>query len=133
DTDKEIATLKAWELQEISLQAVTKVLSVQKDEALSLLKDISQNFPSVARSLVKINVEPELKKEIVKNQYTFMQSLSLGTSDTALFINGLYHDIESVDVFSLFDTVKQEFSVVNKLYSLLDGDSERIKKFVKLD
>lgn len=133
DTDKEIATLKAWELQEISLQAVTKVLSVPTEDALKHLRDISQNFPSVARSLVKITVDEDLKREIVRNQHHFMQSLSLGTSDTAFFINGLYHDIESVDVFSLFDTVKQEFTVVNRLYSLLEGDSERIKKFVKLD
>ncbi|KAJ6218756.1 hypothetical protein RDWZM_004568 [Blomia tropicalis] len=133
DTDKEIATLKAWELQEISLQAVTKVLSVQKEEALKMLKDISQNFPSVARSLVKINVDSDLKKEIVKNQYLFMQSLSLGTSDTAVFINGLYHDIDSVDVFTLFDLVKQEFSITNRLHNLLNGDSDRIKKFIKLD
>ena len=133
DTDKEIATLKAWELQEISLQAVTKVLSVQKEEALTLLKDISQNFPSLARSLVKIVVEDDLKKEIVKNQYLFMNSLSLGTSDTVLFVNGLYHDVDSVDIFTLLDLVKQEFSVVNRLYSLLDGDSDRIKNFVKLD
>ena len=133
DSDKEIATLKAWELQEISLQAVTRVLSVPTEEALKALREISQNFPSVARSLVKINVEEELKKEIVKNQYLFMQSLSLGTSDTALFINGLYHDVDSVDVFSLLDTVKAEAAVVGKLHALLEGDAERIRKFVKLD
>lgn len=133
DTDKEVATLKAWELQEISLQAVTRVLSVPTEEALRHLREISQNFPSVARSLVQINVEEELKKEMAKNQYVFMQSLSLGTSDTAFFINGLYHDVDSVDVFSLLDTVKAEAAVVGKLHSLLEGDAERIKKFVKLD
>ncbi|KAH7641055.1 UDP-glucose:glycoprotein glucosyltransferase 1 [Dermatophagoides farinae] len=128
DQEKEIATLKVWELQEISLQAVTKVLSVQKEKALSVLRDISQNFPSVARSLVKIHVEPELKREIAWNQNHFYQNLNLATSDTALFINGLYHDIDSVDVFTLLDTMKNEYYTVSKLHTLLNGDHDRIKK-----
>ena len=133
DNEKEIATLKVWELQEISLQAVTKIMSVQKDQALTMLKDISQNFPSVARSLVKINVEDDLKREIIKNQHLFMQSLNLGTGDTALFVNGIYNDVDTVDFFPLFDLIKQEYGTVNKLYSLLGGDNDRIRRFVKLD
>lgn len=128
DQEKEIATLKVWELQEISLQAVTKILSVQKEKALSIMKDIAQNFPSVARSLVQIHVEPDLKREIIKNQHVFFQNLNLATSDTALFINGLYHDVDSVDVFTLFDTVKQEYYTTSKLHLLLNGDHKRIKK-----
>nr|XP_027205902.1 UDP-glucose:glycoprotein glucosyltransferase 1-like [Dermatophagoides pteronyssinus] len=128
DQEKEIATLKVWELQEISLQAVTKVLSVQKEKALSVLRDISQNFPSVARSLVKIHVEPELKREIAWNQNYFYQNLNLATSDTALFINGLYHDMDSADVFTLLDAMKHEYYTVSKLHTLLNGDNDRIKK-----
>lgn len=133
DNEKEIATLKVWELQEISMQAVTKIMSVQKDQSLTMLKDIAQNFPSLARSLVKINVEDELKREIVKNQQLFMQNFNLATGDTALFVNGIFNDVDSMDFFPLFDLVKQEFRIVNKLHSLLAGDNSRIRKFVKLD
>lgn len=133
DTDKEIAVLKVWELQEISLQAATKVLSVQKEKALAMLEEVSQNFPSMARSLAKVSVESDLKKEIAKNQYQFMQSLSIGTTDAALFVNGLYYDVEATDVFSLFDVIRQESEVIGKLHTLLKGDGERMKQFFKLD
>lgn len=128
DQEKEIATLKVWELQEISLQAVTKILSVQKEKALTVLKEMSQNFPIVARSLVKINVDNELRREIVRNQQIFYQTLNLATSDSALFVNGLYHDVDSIDIFSLLETVKSEFYTVSKLHWLLNGDQSRIKQ-----
>lgn len=37
--------LKVWELQELSLQAVKRILGAPKEETLRVMQDISQNFP----------------------------------------------------------------------------------------
>lgn len=133
DRNKEIATLKVWELQEISLQAAKKILDSQKDNALNVLREISQNFPIEARNLIKIKVDKELKKEMERNQQMFVQNLNLGTGDVALFVNGLYYDADTFDVFTLLDVIKNEFKLVEGLHRLVDGHEDKMKKMLKLD
>ena len=53
---------------DLSFQAAQRVVSSPKEEAMKVLRDISQNFPLQARSLVKTTVSPDLRKEIKKNQ-----------------------------------------------------------------
>ncbi|XP_037509031.1 UDP-glucose:glycoprotein glucosyltransferase 2 [Rhipicephalus sanguineus] len=65
----ELAALKVWELQELSLQAAQKILLAPPEDALRTMRDTSQNFPSQARSLVNVAVSPELKKEVEDNQH----------------------------------------------------------------
>ena len=52
----------------IAFQAAQRVLSTPVSNALGVLRDISQNFPIVASSLVKTQVKEEVKKEITENQ-----------------------------------------------------------------
>lgn len=42
----EIALLKAWEFQELGVQAAQRVAEVQGEEALHILQFTSQNFPT---------------------------------------------------------------------------------------
>lgn len=42
----EIALLKAWEFQELGLQAAERVAAIQGEEALQILQFTSQNFPT---------------------------------------------------------------------------------------
>ena len=53
---------------DLSFQAAQRVVSSPKEEAMKVLRDISQNFPLQARSLVKTSVSSDLRKEIKKNQ-----------------------------------------------------------------
>ena len=53
---------------DLSFQAAQRVVSSPKEEAMKVLRDISQNFPLQARSLVKTSVRSDLRKEIKKNQ-----------------------------------------------------------------
>lgn len=133
ESGKEIANLKVWEMQELSLQATAKVVSIQNNDSLKLLREISQNFPVQAKTLTKISVDSEMKKEIDRNQQIFMQNLNLAPNDAALFINGLYFDAETVDVFTLLNIVKQELKLVEGLHKLVDGDKKRINKLISLD
>ncbi len=57
---------------DLSYQAAQRVVSAPPEEALKTLRDISQNFPVQARSLVKTNVKNEMRKEIQKNQKVFI-------------------------------------------------------------
>ena len=133
EASKEIATLKIWELQELSLQTAKKVLQAPKSEQLRLLRDITQNFPIYAKSLVKISVEQELRKEVERNQQQFMQQLNIGTRDTALFINGMFFDMDSVDVFTLTHFLRQETRLVSGLHQILSDDHEQIRALLRLD
>ncbi|KRX38170.1 UDP-glucose:glycoprotein glucosyltransferase 1 [Trichinella murrelli] len=45
----ELTPLKVWQLQHLSFQAGQRVILAPKEEALRVLRDISQNFPIMAR------------------------------------------------------------------------------------
>ena len=77
DQKNDMAPLKVWQLQDLSLQAAERILGSPKDKQLKALIDLSQNFPSHARSLSKLSVTKELKKEVKKNQETFMMSMNV--------------------------------------------------------
>lgn len=132
DSGNELAALKVWELQELSLQAAQKILLAPQEDALRIMRDTSQNFPSQARSLVNVAVDQELKKEVERNQHTFAQLLSLEPADGALFLNGLYYDVEVVDLFSLLQSLKQETRLLEGLHNI-GIPKDLIPRLVKVD
>ena len=73
--------------------------------------ELSQNFPSYARPLSKTSVPKDLKKEVKKNREVFFEKMSVQPSDAALFINGLYFDMDYVDIFTILETIKSEAKV----------------------
>lgn len=44
--------------------------------------------------------------------------LNLPPSDTALFLNGIFFDMDVVDIFTIFETVRQEIKVMEGLYKI---------------
>ena len=128
----------------MSLQAAARIMS-HSEEQLAALEEISQNFPSHARSLSRVSVTKELKKEIKKNRDYFANAMGIsehflstgespryqillrstyhicflsGPKDSMLFINGLQFDLDYVDVFSLFDTLRAESKALDGLGQL---------------
>lgn len=80
DSQLELAPLKAWQMQDLSLQAAQKIIDASSgDEALRLLEDLSQNFPLRSRAISKINVRSELKKTFKAQRqvlfYLFLYSM----------------------------------------------------------
>lgn len=119
ETSNEMAPLKVWQVQELSLQAAERILaSSSGEEALKTLTHIAHNFPLQARSLIKTPVRAELKTEIIKNQDLFGATLNLSPSDAAIFVNGMYFDMEIVDVISLLEVLRQELRVMEKLHKI---------------
>lgn len=46
---EELAPLKQWEVADLGFQAAQTIMDVDSEEALSVLSDISQNFPIRSR------------------------------------------------------------------------------------
>ncbi|KAK7864404.1 hypothetical protein R5R35_000446 [Gryllus longicercus] len=118
ESSSELAPLKVWEVQELSLQAAARIVSAPREEALKVLTTIAQNFPLQARSLVRTQVSSELKQEVKENQESFSASLNLQPSDTALFLNGMFFDLDVVDMISLLEVVRQELRVMEGLHKI---------------
>lgn len=51
ETSNELAPLKVWQFQELSLQAAERIMAAPKDEALKVLINIAQNFPMQVRKI----------------------------------------------------------------------------------
>lgn len=114
----EIALLKAWEFQELGLQASQRVAEIQGEEALQILQFTAQNFPTQAKSLVHQQVSEDFKREMKHNIDVLGKYLNVQPPDAALFVNGLYFDAESLDMGSLLEMLRGELRVLEGLYKL---------------
>nr|XP_020469630.1 UDP-glucose:glycoprotein glucosyltransferase 1 isoform X2 [Monopterus albus] len=119
ESTNEMAPLKVWEMQDLSFQTAARILAAPADDALNVMKDLSQNFPTKARSMTKTVVNSEIRKEIEENQKFFKGTLGLQPGDSALFINGLHIDLDTQDIFSVFEVLRSEARVMEGLHSLL--------------
>eukprot|EP00076_Gallus_gallus_P013988 XP_015132664.1 UDP-glucose:glycoprotein glucosyltransferase 1 isoform X2 [Gallus gallus] len=118
ESTNEMAPLKVWQLQDLSFQTAARILAAPPVDALMVMKDLSQNFPTKARAITKTVVSLELRTEIEENQKYFKGTLGLQPGDSALFINGLHIDLDTQDIFSLFDVLRNEARVMEGLHSL---------------
>ncbi|XP_037075354.1 LOW QUALITY PROTEIN: UDP-glucose:glycoprotein glucosyltransferase 1-like [Pollicipes pollicipes] len=114
----DMAPLKVWQLQDLSLQAAQRVAQAPPEEALRLMTGLAQNFPSMARTLIKTKVEKALKTEIKNNHNLYTKSLNLEYADSALFANGMFFDMETTDIFTLFEHLREEQKVMEGLFHL---------------
>ncbi|XP_038166016.1 UDP-glucose:glycoprotein glucosyltransferase 2 [Arvicola amphibius] len=132
ESSKALLPLKVWELQDLSFQAASQIMSTPVYDAIKLMKDIAQNFPIKARSLTRIAVNELMRKEIQENQKDLRDRLDIKPGDARLFINGLLIDIDVYDPFSILDILKSEGKLMSGLKNL--GLSEEdMSKFLKLN
>ncbi|XP_001377394.4 UDP-glucose:glycoprotein glucosyltransferase 2 isoform X2 [Monodelphis domestica] len=128
ESSKEMIPLKVWELQDISFQAASQIMSAPVYNAIKLMRDISQNFPMKARSLTRIPVNQKMKMEIERNQESLHDRLEIEPGDARLFINGLQIDLDFHDPFSILDMLKLEGKVMNGLrdIGIKEKDSRKL-------
>ncbi|XP_055965654.1 UDP-glucose:glycoprotein glucosyltransferase 2 [Sorex fumeus] len=132
ESSKEMAPLKVWELQDLSFQAASQIMSTPVYDAIKLMKDISQNFPIKARSLTRIAVNQKMKAEIQENQKDLRSRYEIHPGEACLFLNGIRLDMDSFDPFSVLDMLKVEGKMMNSLHSL-GINAEDMSKFFKLN
>ncbi|KAF7709852.1 UDP-glucose:glycoprotein glucosyltransferase 2 isoform X2 [Silurus meridionalis] len=131
ESTNDMAPLKVWELQDLSFQAATRIMSVPKFDALKLMRDLSQNFPGKARSLTRVAVNQEMRKEIEDNQKRLSKSLGIQPGDASLYINGIHIDLDLHNPFSILDIIRGEAKLLEGLHSLgIRGTS--LGKFLRL-
>ncbi|XP_068428233.1 UDP-glucose:glycoprotein glucosyltransferase 2 isoform X1 [Clinocottus analis] len=118
ESTNDMLPLKVWEMQDLSVQAAAKIMSVPKFDALKLMRDLSQNFPSKARSLTRVAVKQEMRKEIEENQKRLSESIGVHPGDGELFINGLHIDLDINNPFSILDILRGEARVLEGLHNL---------------
>ncbi|XP_050543404.1 UDP-glucose:glycoprotein glucosyltransferase [Daktulosphaira vitifoliae] len=129
----ELAPLKAWQFQELSLQAAQRIMSGPPQDAIQTFIHIAQNFPTQARSLANIKVSKELRNEIAKNQDSFSMNLNLQPSDTIMLLNGMYFDTDMTDMSTILDTITQELQIMEGLYSIGITDKKAVTSMLELD
>ncbi|VVC24565.1 Nucleotide-diphospho-sugar transferases,Glycosyl transferase, family 8,UDP-glucose:Glycoprotein [Cinara cedri] len=129
----ELAPLKAWQFQELSLQAAQRIMSGPPQDAIQTFIHIAQNFPTQARSLANVKVSNELRAEVSKNQDSFSMGLNLQPSDTVLLLNGMYFDIDITDMSTILDSITQELGIMEGLYSIGIKDKKAITSMLALD
>ncbi|KAJ8920947.1 hypothetical protein NQ315_015740 [Exocentrus adspersus] len=132
EMSNELAPLKVWQFQDLSVQAAERIMNAPKDEALKVLINIAQNFPTQAKGLVKTVVKPDLKQEMRRNSDIFSSTLNLQPSDTALFINGMFYDIDLVDIYGILEILRQELRTMEGLHSI-GVTSKRMSSLLALD
>ena len=132
DMNNDMAPMKVWQLQDLSMQAAQRIMSSPEDQRLKTLVDLSTNFPSHARSLTRTSVPKELKKEVKKNSEMFLTSLNIQPSDAALFINGQFYDMDFTDIFTILDTLRSEEKVLGGLGGL-GLNSKQIQHLMSLN
>ncbi|XP_059198602.1 UDP-glucose:glycoprotein glucosyltransferase 2 isoform X2 [Centropristis striata] len=118
ESTSEMIPLKVWEMQDLSVQAAARIMSVPKFDALKLMRDLSQNFPSKARSLTRVAVKQEMRKEIEENQKRLSETIGVHPGDGELFINGLHIDLDIHNPFSILDILRGEARVLEGLHNL---------------
>lgn len=118
DQSNDMAPLKVWELQDLSMQAAGQILSNPQSDQLKALEELSQDFPSHARTLSRTNVPKDLKKEVKKNNDQFYANHGITPKDAMLFINGMQYDMDYVDIFTLLDVIKSEGKILDGLGKL---------------
>ncbi|XP_063771592.1 UDP-glucose:glycoprotein glucosyltransferase 1 isoform X2 [Pseudophryne corroboree] len=124
ESTNEMSPLKVWELQDLSYQTAARILAAPSSEALMVMKDLSQNFPTKARALTRTVVDSAMRLEVEENQKHFKGVLGLHPGDSALFINGLQIDLDNQDIFSLFDVLRNEARVMEGLHRLgIEGEA----------
>ncbi|XP_037832032.1 UDP-glucose:glycoprotein glucosyltransferase 2 isoform X2 [Kryptolebias marmoratus] len=118
ESTNDMAPLKVWEMQDLSFQAAARIMSVPKFDALKVMRDLSQNFPSKARSLTRVAVKKEMRKEIEENQKHLSETIAVHPGDGELFINGLHIDLDIHNPFSILDILRTEARILEGLHNL---------------
>ncbi|KPI93423.1 UDP-glucose:glycoprotein glucosyltransferase [Papilio xuthus] len=121
ESSEELAPLKVWQMQALSMQAAAAVVDANDaggDEALKVLTSIAQNFPMQTKSLIHVNVPRSFRDEVLYNQDVWASSLGLRAAEPLLLVSGAQYDAEEVDVMALLAALREDVGPMNTLHAL---------------
>lgn len=121
ESSEELAPLKVWQMQALSMQAAVAVVDANDaggDESLKVLTSIAQNFPMQTKSLIHVNVPRTFREEVLYNQDIWSSAFGLRPSEPLLLVSGAQYDAEEVDVMALLSALKEDIGPMNTLHAL---------------
>jgi UDP-glucose:glycoprotein glucosyltransferase len=116
-SSREIPDLKAWQVQDLGFQAAQRVASSPPDMALSVLRDLVQNLPTMTRTLSRVAVKKDLRSEVISNQRS-LQKYGMEPGDSVVLFNGIVLQTESTDTFSVLEVLLAESHLIGGLTGL---------------
>ncbi|KAL0895610.1 hypothetical protein ABMA27_011701 [Loxostege sticticalis] len=121
ESSEELAPLKVWQMQALSMQAAAAVIDANDaggDESLKVLASIAQNFPMQTKSLIHVNVPRSFRDEVLYNQDIWAQSMGLRPAEPLLLVSGAQYDAEEIDIMALLAAVREDIGPMNTLHAL---------------
>ena len=117
DGSDPMTPLKAWQMQDLSLQcAYRATMEKIPEDAFDLLVELSQNFPSRARLLSKVKVDSSFRESHRSNQDEVRSILELDGGQSALFINSIPQSLDTIDLYVLLNTLLSEGQIMERLH-----------------
>ena len=114
--DSREETLKVWDIKELGLQATQRV--VDADDPLQMMVDVTQNFPSLAASLSRMELDPRTREEVRANHER------LADGSLVMSLNGQPLEMDTVDAHALTDKIVEEIRVAATFRELgVDADA----------
>lgn len=102
--------LKVWQMQNLGVQTSQRI--TKASNPIALMADISQNFPSLAGSLSRLEVEEDFLKEVESVQSIITSNLNL------LLLNGIPIDTTDFDILELLGRIRSEIRAMDQLKML---------------
>ena len=110
--------LKVWDIKDLGLQAAQRIALA--GDPLQMMVDISQNFPSLASSLSRMELNQQVSSEVENNQR------KVPPGSIVMSLNGAPIELDTVDIFALTDRVAAEVRVAAKFKAIgLDSAATR--------
>ncbi|CAF4517585.1 unnamed protein product [Rotaria socialis] len=117
DGSDPMTPLKAWQMQDLSLQCAYRALSEKTpEEAFNTLVELSQNFPSRARVLSKVKVDSSFRESNKVNQEEFRSHMEIESGNSALYINSVQQSLDTIDLYVLLNALLNEGQMMERLH-----------------
>lgn len=72
----------------------------------------------IFRLLVQTKVNKALRDEVSINQQYMSSNFEINEGDNALFLNGINIDVDSLDIFQLFNIISKEEALANAFFGM---------------
>eukprot|EP00850_Spirogloea_muscicola_P001151 SM000004S15021 [mRNA] locus=s4:854375:863925:+ [translate_table: standard] len=115
--------VNVWDIKDLGLQASQRIALAA--DPLQLMQEMNQNFPNLVSSLSRTKLNRTIADEIGQNQRMMMAGRNL------LALNGALLSLDSLDLFSLLELLRQELTVAEDLKKL-QLPAEAVKRLMLL-
>lgn len=107
-----IREMKVWELQDIDIQAATRIM--RSSDPIDTLQHVSQDFPILASSIISEKMDDVMLAEIRTNQEK-LAPVGLEAGSTLFTVNSRMLDPITTDIFSLLQLLKSDAKLLGGL------------------